>query len=226
MNTPQITHVAIVDDHLLFASSLEKLINSFNGFQVIFKAENGVDLGSKIREAVRLPQILLLDINMPVMNGFETMKWLKEQHPEMKVLALSMDDNELYILRMLKEGARGYFLKDIHPSELEKAMVTVRDKGFYYSESVTEVMVNALHGDGPELDPSFRDVEIQFIRLACTERTYKEIAEELKLSPKTIDGYRQDLFKRLGIRNRGGLVMYAIKHKIIDIHSHDPKSHP
>ena len=96
-----------MDDHLLFASSLERLINSFNGFQVVLKAENGADLKKKLEEIPTPPDIILLDINMPIMNGFETIKWLREYHPEQKVVTLSMDDNELFILKMLKEGARG-----------------------------------------------------------------------------------------------------------------------
>ncbi|MAO07512.1 MAG: DNA-binding response regulator [Alteromonas sp.] len=219
MNTPQFTKVAIVDDHLLFASSLERLINSFNGFQVVLKAENGADLKKKLEEIPTPPDIILLDINMPIMNGFETIKWLREYHPEQKVVTLSMDDNELFILKMLKEGARGYFLKDIHPADLEKGLCEVRDKGFCYSKDVTEIMVTALNSNQDKLNPVFRDVELEFIRLSCTEMTYREIAEELNLSPKTIDGYRQDLFKRLGVRNRVGLVMFALKHKIIDLNT-------
>ena len=154
---------------------------------------------------------------MPVMNGFETLKWLTENHPTIRVLALSMDDNEMYILRMLKEGAKGYFLKDIHPKTLEKALIDVMERGFYYSEMVINAMVNSLHSDLPELDPEFNKNELQFIKMACSELTYKEIAEKMKLSPKTVDGYRQDIFKKLGLKNRVGLVMYALKNKLIEI---------
>ncbi|HAT64412.1 MAG TPA: DNA-binding response regulator [Flavobacteriaceae bacterium] len=209
--------IAVVDDHLLFASSLEKLINSFQGFRVIFKAQHGLDLKDKLQHLSDLPDIILLDINMPVMNGFETLKWLTENHPTIRVLALSMDDNEMYILRMLKEGAKGYFLKDIHPKTLEKALIDVMERGFYYSEMVINAMVNSLHSDLPELDPEFNKNELQFIKMACSELTYKEIAEKMKLSPKTVDGYRQDIFKKLGLKNRVGLVMYALKNKLIEI---------
>ncbi|MEZ4875145.1 MAG: response regulator transcription factor [Flavobacteriaceae bacterium] len=208
--------VAIVDDHLLFASSLEKLIGSFKGFQVLFKAENGEDLKNQLKTQAQIPQIILLDINMPIMNGFETLKWLKIKHPQVIVLALSMDDNEMYILRMLKEGAKGYFLKDIHPGELETGLNEVIEKGFYYSDRVTSIMVDALHDNKMTSGPSFNDNELEFIQMACSEMTYKEIAEKMKLSPKTIDGYRQDIFKKLGLRNRVGLVLYALKNKLIE----------
>ena len=118
---------------------------------------------------------------------------------------------------MLKEGAKGYFLKDIHPKTLEKALLDVMERGFYYSELVTNAMVNSLHSDLPDLDPEFNKNELQFIKLACSELTYKEIADKMKLSPKTVDGYRQDIFKKLGLRNRVGLVMYALKNKMINI---------
>ena len=217
MNTLNDNTIAVVDDHLLFASSLEKLINSFQGFRVIFKAQHGLDLKDKLQHLSDLPDIILLDINMPVMNGFETLKWLTENHPTIRVLALSMDDNEMYILRMLKEGAKGYFLKDIHPKTLEKALIDVMERGFYYSEMVINAMVNSLHSDLPELDPEFNKNELQFIKMACSELTYKVIAEKMKLSPKTVDGYRQDIFKKLGLKNRVGLVMYALKNKLIEI---------
>ncbi|MBW2937773.1 response regulator transcription factor [Aureisphaera sp. CAU 1614] len=217
MNTLNDNTIAIVDDHLLFASSLEKLINSFQGFRVLFKAQHGLDLIDKLQNLNDLPDIILLDINMPVMNGFETLKWLTENHPTIRVLSLSMDDNEMYILKMLKEGAKGYFLKDIHPKTLEKALLEVMERGFYYSELVTNAMVNSLHSDLPDLDPEFNKNELQFIKLACSELTYKEIADKMKLSPKTVDGYRQDIFKKLGLRNRVGLVMYALKNKMINI---------
>ncbi len=223
MCTPQVTSVAVVDDHLLFASSLEKLINSFDGFSVILKAQNGKDLAKQLEQSEKLPEIVLLDINMPVMNGFETMSYIHEKYPKMRAVALSMDDNELFILKMLKLGANGYFLKDCHPNDLERGLREVRDRGFYYSESVTEVMVNAIHDDKESVDPKFRDVELQFIKLACSELTYREIAEELNLSPKTIDGYRQDVFKRLGVRNRVGMVLWALKNKLIDLQEHGPK---
>lgn len=217
MNNLNETTIAIVDDHLLFASSLEKLINSFQGFRVIFKAQHGLDLKDKLKHLTHLPDIILLDINMPVMNGFDTQKWLTANHPSIRVLALSMDDNEMFILRMLKEGAKGYFLKDIHPKDLENALIEVIERGFYYSEMVTNAMVNSLYEEAPDLEPEFNKNELQFIQMACSELTYKEIAEKMMLSPKTVDGYRRDIFKRLGLRNRVGLVIYALRNKLFKI---------
>jgi len=209
--------LAIVDDHLLFGSSLEKLINTFDQFRVQFKARNGVELQEKLVEQKSVPEIILLDINMPVMNGFETVKWLSENYPEIKVLALSVEDNEKVILNMIREGAKGYFLKDIHPDELREALLIVIDKGYYYSEKVTSTMVNALHPKNNETTVKLKENELTFLQLACTEMTYKEVADVMNLSPKTIDGYRQELFNKLQIKNRVGLVIYALKNNLVEL---------
>ena len=209
--------LAIVDDHLLFGSSLEKLINSFDEFSVLFKARNGVELQKELTQQRSLPDIILLDYNMPVMNGYDTVKWLTQNHPKIKVLALSVEDNEKIILKMIREGAKGYFLKDIHPDELKDALHIVMEKGYYYSEAVTASMVNALHPNSGDAPLKLKENELTFLQLACSEMTYKEIADIMNLSPKTIDGYRQELFNKLRIKNRVGLVIYALKNNLIEL---------
>tara|TARA_R110002124_G_scaffold138798_1_gene302853 strand:+ start:83086 stop:83739 length:654 start_codon:yes stop_codon:yes gene_type:complete len=214
MNSSKKHNVVIVDDHLLFAGSLEKLIHSFDGFNVLFHAKNGMDLQHKLLAEEEKPEVILLDINMPVMNGHETVIWLSENYPEIKVLALSMEDDEDVILKMLCNGAKGYLLKDIHPDKLKEALVEVIDKGFYHSEKVAATLLHSLNNDQKINAPIFKENEITFMKLACSEMTYKEIAEKMNLSPKTIDGYRQELFNKLHIKNRVGLVLYALKNDI------------
>ncbi len=209
--------IAIVDDHLLFASSLEKLIHSFPEFEVLFKARNGVELQRELKAGDHVPDIILLDLNMPVMNGQETLSWLTEIHPGIKVLVLSMEDDERTILKMIREGAKGYFLKDIHPNDLKEALLEVMDKGYYYSAKVTSTMVHALQPGSKSQPLNLKENERTFLQLACSEMTYKEIADVMNLSPKTIDGYRQELFNKLNIKNRVGLVIYALKNNIIEI---------
>ncbi len=209
--------LAIVDDHLLFASSLEKLINTFPEFNVVFKARHGQEMQNELKNHTEVPDLILLDINMPVMNGFETVGWLTANHPGIKVLALSVEDNENIILKMIRGGAKGYFLKDIHPDDLKFALLQVMDKGYYYSERVTSTMVNALQPGGKEPMVKLRENELKFLQLACSEMTYKEVADVMNLSPKTIDGYRQELFNKLGIKNRVGLVLYALKNHLIEL---------
>ncbi|MCH9659429.1 MAG: response regulator transcription factor [Bacteroidetes bacterium] len=209
--------LAIVDDHLLFGSSLEKLINSFPEFEVLYKARNGVELQKELSANENIPDLILLDINMPVMNGIETVTWLTEHYPKIKVLALSVEDNEQTILKMIRGGAKGYFLKDIHPDDLKMALLEVMAKGYFYSEMVTATMVNALQPGAKEPLVKLKEKELTFLQLACSEMTYKEIADIMNLSPKTIDGYRQELFNKLRIRNRVGLVIYALKNHLIEL---------
>ncbi|MCH2490783.1 MAG: response regulator transcription factor [Flavobacteriales bacterium] len=209
--------IAIVDDHLLFAGSLEKLINTFQGFNVLFHAKNGSDLQQQLKATQTIPEIILLDINMPVMDGFETVKWLTEHHPEVKVLALSMEDDEQTILKMLRNGAKGYLLKDIHPDKLKEALEEVIDKGYYHSDKVAATLLHSLHPSQDQKEITLKENEKIFLKLACSEMTYKEIAEVMNLSPKTIDGYRQDLFHKLDVKNRVGLVIYALKNNFADL---------
>ncbi len=217
-NSSSLNTVVIVDDHLLFAESLERLIDSFTDYNVLFHAKNGVDLQHKLSQQQILPQILLLDINMPIMNGFETMEWLTENYPEIRVLALSMEDDEQVILKMLKAGANGYLLKDIHPEKLKVALNEVVEKGYYHSDKVAETLLHSLKPKKSlKVTHDLKENELIFLRYASTELTYKEIADKMGLSPKTIDGYRNDLFKKLNVKNRVGLVIYAMKHKIISI---------
>ncbi|MAZ28370.1 MAG: DNA-binding response regulator [Cytophagaceae bacterium] len=207
--------VGIVDDHVLFAQSLQGLINSFDGFEVIFMAKNGNDLINKLDNATVDPDIILLDINMPVMNGFESLAWLNEHKQGIKVMALSMDDNEETIIQMLRSGTKGYLLKDIHPDTLNNALIEVATKGHYYSDHVTRALLTGMKKKDENNDLDFSGRELEFIELACSDMTYKEIANEMCLSPKTIDNYRDTLFKKLEVRSRIGLVLYAIKHHLV-----------
>ncbi len=209
--------VVIVDDHLLLSGSLEKLINSFDGFKVLFHASNGKELQQKFKINNIQPDIILLDINMPVMDGFETAEWLTENHPAIKVLALSMEDDEKVILKMLQKGAKGYLLKDIHPDRLKIALQEVMDRGYYHSEKVAATLLHSIQPSYNREEVTFKQNELTFLQLACSEMTYKEIADVMSLSPKTIDGYRQELFNRLHVKNRVGLVIYALKNDIIKI---------
>lgn len=208
--------VAIVDDHALLASSLEQLIDSFPGFSAIYHARNGVELQRKLQSDAEVPDLILLDVNMPVMDGFETAEWLTKNHPEIKFLTLTMDDDEFTVLKMLRLGAKGYLLKDIHPDHLLGALNEVMEKGYYHSSKVSDILVRSLHTEEKE-KIALKDNELTFIQLACSEMTYKEIADKMHLSPKTIDGYRHELFNRFDVKNRVGLVIFALKNNLIHL---------
>ncbi len=213
--------LAIVDDHKLFRDGLAELISGFTEYKVIIEADNGLDFIRQL-ETKGVPDIIMLDINMKEMDGFETAAWLKEHHPQTKILVLSMYENENAIIRMLKFGVKGYVLKDIRKKELQQALSSLVAKGYYYTEMVTGKLIHIINTlDEQEPGQSRKDVvsltpkEIEFLKLVCSEFTYKEIAEKMCLSIHTIDGYRDALFEKLDIKSRIGLVLYAIKNKIV-----------
>lgn len=212
--------IVLTDDHSLLRNGLASLVQSL-GHTVLFEADNGKDFVSKL-DTRQLPDMVLLDINMPEMDGYETAQWIKTNHPDIKVLALSMYDNETSIIRMLKCGAKGYILKDSEPAELKAAIDDVMTKDFYYSDLVSGKLIHAINkmnddsGDLKSLVP-LNDRETDFLKYTCTELTYKEIADKMFVSPRTIDGYRDALFEKLHVKTRVGLVMYAIRNGIVNV---------
>jgi len=211
--------IVIVDDHILFTQSLKSLINTFSEYEVAFSCKNGEEFLEKIENTTKDIDIVLLDINMPIMNGIEVMKHLSRKKSPLRVLALSMEDTERTIIRMLKFGARGYLLKDIHPKSLLEAFDTMMHKGYYHSERVSTIMYYDMNPEQerPDKKLELREKELAFLRLLCTEMTYKEIADDMGLSPKTIDNYRMYLFDKLDTKNRIGLVIYAIRNGIFKV---------
>jgi DNA-binding NarL/FixJ family response regulator len=186
MQTNNKIKVALTDDHVLLRNGLAGLINSFEDYSVIFEADNGADFQKKIQKD-DVPKLVLMDINMPTMDGFATAQWLKQNYPLTKVLALSMYDNENSIIRMFKAGARGYILKDCEPPELKAALDSIIKKGYYYSELVTGKLIHSINkldedADVKNLSP-LNDRELEFLKFACTEMTYKEIAIKCFLAP-------------------------------------------
>ncbi|HTE31134.1 MAG TPA: response regulator transcription factor [Chryseolinea sp.] len=211
--------VAITDDHSLLRNALAKLINTFDGYTIIIEADNGKDLRAKMMQQHVIPEIVLLDVNMPEMDGFETTQWLHKNYPQIKVLALSMLSDEKTIIKMFRLGAKGYLLKNTDPAELKEAFDSVMDKNVYLSEYVSGKLVSGLHqdADADAKEIVLNEKEREFLRWTCSELSYKDIAAKMFLSPRTIDDYRQSLFNKLKVHSRVGMVMYAIKNGIAEV---------
>lgn len=208
--------VGLVDDHVLLRKGLAALLVD-NSFRVVLQSDNGKHFIDNL-EPGDVPDVVLLDINMPVMDGYQTAHWLKTNYPDVRILALSMYDDEQAIIRMLHSGARGYILKDCEPEELTTAIQSVYEKDFYHSELVSSRLIHNMQGNSVHAaTAALNQKEIEFLKLNCSEKTYKEIAQDMHLSPRTIDGYRDALFEKLGIRSRVGLVIYAIRHRFVQL---------
>jgi two-component system, NarL family, invasion response regulator UvrY len=217
------TTVALADDHQLIRHALIELINRFEGFQVLFDAQNGKEFIEKLEacDENNLPDIALIDINMPIMNGYATTEYLAKHYPEINALALSVDDNEESIIKMLRCGAKGYLLKDTETVEFKQALEEMALHGFYHSDLVSSTLLKSIKPKNEVVKPlphfNFQARELEFVHFACTELTYKEIADKMCLSPRTIDGYRESLFEKLMVKSRVGLVLFAIKNELIAI---------
>lgn len=208
--------VGIVDDHQLFRKSLRLLVSNFTDVEVILDAQDGTDLQGKIKGQTDLPDLMLIDVEMPNMNGPETAKWLHSNYPAIKLIALSMNENDEIVLRMIKAGCCTYLLKDSEPNELERAIQNVYKHGYYNSEISNSTLGQLLmqrNSDAPQIS----EKEKEFIQLATSDQTYKQIADIMKVSERTVDGYRGSLFSKLQVQSRTGMVLEAIRRGLVKI---------
>lgn len=208
-------HIVIVDDHILIAKAIASIINEHSQYKVLYEVANGKMLQEKFINPKHIPDVILLDISMPIMDGFETALWLKENYPEILILSLSMQDDDESLIKMIKCGAKGYLLKNVEPKELIQALDELISKGHYFPQWATSKVFASIgleSGFANELKLKITDREKEFLGFVCTELTYKEISEKMFCSPRTVEGYRDALFEKLGLKSRVGLAMYAIKH--------------
>lgn len=203
--------IAIVDDHILIAQAIKGIIANFEDFETICECENGQELIDKINTYNVLPDIVLLDISMPVMDGFQTADWLQKNHPEVLVMVLSMQNDEQSVIKMVKNGAKSYLLKNSHPRELESALLKLVENGFYYPEWASKIIFSSINKTSNEALSKLTDREKEFLKYTITEKSYKEIAELMFCSPRTVESYRDNLFEKLNLKSRVGLAVYAIK---------------
>jgi two-component system, NarL family, invasion response regulator UvrY len=213
--------IAMVDDHKLLRQSLASMIETFSDYKVIIQANNGQELLDMI-DKKNLPDIALLDINMPIMDGYETAACLSKFYPQIKIMALSMMDTEASIIRMIKNGAKGFILKDAEPQVLKTALYDLINKGIYYNELVSGKLLHSINkkedkGESDNILLQLSANEMEFLKFSCTDFTYKEIGEKMNLSARTIDGYRDNLFDKLGCKSRVSLALFAVKQGFVSL---------
>jgi DNA-binding NarL/FixJ family response regulator len=209
--------IVLVDDHLLIAKAMEQLVNEFDGFTVMETFENGelLLIWLQTKTTTERPDIILLDISMPVMDGFETAKHLLQLYPEIKVVALTVEVDDDSIIKMIKNGAIGYLKKNCSPIELEKALNEVVESGSFFPSWINNKLFLKASQNTQSIHLTDRETEV--LKYMTTELSYKEIGEKLFLSGRTIETYRDNLFEKLNINSRIGLAIYAIKNKIVKI---------
>lgn len=211
--------IALVDDHILLRDALAEVINSFDNCTVTIKAGNGKDFIQQLHLTRTPPDLVILDINMPLMDGYETSKWIKDHHPEINMIILTMFDSEIALIRLLQAGVKAFLKKDTYPQELQFAIESVLETGFYYSQNSSGKLANVFRNPARNFTTQpilLADNEITFLKLSSTEMTYKEIANLMFISPRTVDNYRDSLFGKLNVKSRVGLAMYAIKNGIVN----------
>lgn len=211
--------IILADDHVLLRDALANLINDSESLKVIAAANDGEELINLLKQGYK-PDVILLDLNMPRKDGFETATWLQKHYPEAKVLILTMYDSEIALIRLLQVGVRGFLKKDIHPTELRNALISVAENGYYYSHTTTGKLASLFqrnHNNQLSIEKAMlTELEIEFLKLASTELTYKEIADRMKITPRVIDSYRDSLFEKLDVKSRVGLAIYAVKSGIVN----------
>jgi DNA-binding NarL/FixJ family response regulator len=213
----EVIKIAVIDDHGLFRKGLIKLIKSLDtSFEIILEASNGEDFLNRLSPD-NLPDIAIVDIDMPIMDGFETSATIEEAYPSIHVLIITMMEDEKSLIRMIKSGVKGFLSKDVEPDELKKAIHSIALGKFHYNDAVSGKLIQMIQsGDDPG-HHGLNHREYTFLEFCCSELTYKEIADQMFLSPKTIDGYRANLFERFNAKSRVGLVLLAIKNEWVKI---------
>jgi two-component system, NarL family, invasion response regulator UvrY len=210
--------IALVDDHILLRNALASLINSFDDCNVIHESANGYELLEQIDKGY-IPDVVLLDLNMPKMDGYQTASVLQKKSPAINVLMLTMYDSELMLIRLLQAGAKGFLKKDVHPSELKFALHAVMEAGYYYSTTTAGKLANLFRNasrDNNRLQQAMlSEQEIGFLKFACTDLTYKAIAQQMGLSPRSVDVLRDSLFVKLDVKSRVGLAMVALRNGVV-----------
>jgi DNA-binding NarL/FixJ family response regulator len=214
-------NIAIADDQKLFRKGMISLVSSFENMKIVFEASNGQELLDLLEISKEKPTIILLDLSMPELNGLETLKILKEKYISIKVIILTSHEVERFILATIQAGANGYLAKNAEPEEVELAIREVFKNDFYFTLPMLEVMRKGLvkknQSNSLIIENVLTDREKQILKLICKQLSSQEIANQLFLSNRTVEGHRNNLLLKTESRNTAGLVLYALKHQILDL---------
>ena len=211
-----VIRIVLVDDHVLFRNALAALINRFDNCAVIAEAGNGCEL-IKIIKSGLIPDLLILDLNMPQMDGFDTAKWIQAHHAGIKIMILTMYDTEITMIRLLQVGVKGFLKKDASPWDLESAIRNVMHSGYCYTNNMTGKLINLFRKSQEQsavMNSMLSDMEVTFLKYSCSDMTYDQIAKKMGVKPRVVDFIRDKLFKKLGVNSRQGLAMKSIRHCI------------
>ena len=215
--------LAIADDELLFRQGLISILDKEEHLEIVFDAENGKDLMNKLRSCDVIPQIVITDLKMPELNGVEATKLIRKEFPEIKIIALTSYFSKPFIVNMISIGAVAYLAKNSTPKLMLTTISEVAEKGFYYDEKVMKFIHDGLINNKDQVKKSnfdttyFTKREREVLELICSQYTTNEIAEKLFISPRTVDGHRNNLLLKTEAKNLAGLVVYAIQHKLVNL---------
>jgi DNA-binding NarL/FixJ family response regulator len=211
--------LAIADDFKIFREGLKVGLGSDENIAVVLEAENGEQLLEQL--PIAAPDVILMDLKMPLLDGMEATKLLRKQNNPVKILVVTMYDDEKFIIHLMENGANGYLLKNAEPEEIRKAIYSVTDNGYYFNDLVNKALLKKLVLKN-NLKPSFNnhielnEREHDVLKMICEEKTATEIAKDIYLSPRSVEGIRQRLIEKIGVRNTAGLVMFAVKSGIVE----------
>ncbi len=218
---PAIIKIAVVDDHHLFRAGVVALLSDYKEMEVVIQASSGNDLLNQLKSKRSTPHIVLLDIEMPDLNGIQTTLALKKEYPDIKIIILTMHNEEEFIFDLMNKGANGFLPKDKSVDMVVDAIYCVLQKGYYYNDQITQAIIKGNSGNlkAPELlnkVASLTDREIEIVKLICEQKTNKEIGEILFISARTVDNHKNDIFAKIGTKTTIGIVMFAMQTKIIN----------
>lgn len=210
--------VGIVDDHQIFVKSMSLLLETIGNYNVVLEAFNGKEMIDELENSSDLPDIVLLDVNMPVMNGIEAADFLHHAYPSIKIVALSLNADDDSVISMVKSGCLAYLVKNCTPKELDTCLREVFKKGIYYQGYLQKKIKEDL--EKSELQPTIQltEREKEFLLLACSDLTYNHIAQRMGIAERTVDMFRSKVFVKLGVQNRTSMALEAIRQKLVHLH--------